>query len=45
MTDYDPRPHSAYAVSVIVIAVLLLLAMLGMLFTVLFMMHAIASTV
>jgi len=31
MTDSDPGPHGAYAVSVVVVAVLLLLAMLGVL--------------
>ena len=45
MTDFDPRPHGAYAVSVVVVAVLLLLAMLAMLFAVLFVVHSIASTI
>jgi Na+/H+-translocating membrane pyrophosphatase len=44
MTDFDPRQHRAYAVSVVVVSVLLLLAMLATLFAVLFVMHAIAST-
>ena len=44
MTDFDPRPHGAYAGSAIVIAVLLLLAMLATLLAVLFVMHSIAST-
>jgi hypothetical protein len=44
MRDFDPRPHGAYAGSVIVIAVLLLLAMLALLLAVLFVMHGIAST-
>ena len=44
MTDFDPRPHGAYAVSVIVVAVLLLLAMLATLLAVLFVVRGIAST-
>jgi hypothetical protein len=44
MTDFDPRPRGAHAVSVIVIAVLLLLTMLAVLLAVLFVMHGIAST-
>jgi hypothetical protein len=44
MTNSDPRPHGAYAISAIVIAVLLLLAMLATLFAVLFVVHGIAST-
>ena len=48
MTDFDPKPDRAYAVSVIIIAVLLLLAMLALLFGVLFavsyVMHSITST-
>jgi hypothetical protein len=44
MTDFDPRPHGAYAVSVVVVAVLLLLAMIATLFAVLFVVHSIAGT-
>ena len=44
MTDFDPGPRGAYAVSVIVVAVLLLFAMLAMLLAVLFVVHGIAST-
>jgi hypothetical protein len=44
MTDSDPRPQGAYAISAIVIAVLLLLAMLTVLLAVLFVVRGIAST-
>jgi hypothetical protein len=44
MTDFDPRPHGAYAVSAVVVAVLLLLAMVAILLAVLFVMRGIAST-
>ena len=44
MTGSDPRPDGAYAVSVVVLAVLLLLTMLGVLLAVLAVMHGIAST-
>jgi hypothetical protein len=44
MTGSEPRPHGAYAVSAIVVAVLLLLAMLAVLLTALFVVHGIAST-
>jgi hypothetical protein len=44
MTNLDPRPHRAYAVSVVVVGVVLLLAMLAMLFAVSIVVHGIAST-
>lgn len=44
MTDLDPRPHGAYAVSVVIVAVLLLLVMLAVLSAVLFAVHSIVST-
>ncbi|MGH3167829.1 MAG: hypothetical protein ACRDN0_18330 [Trebonia sp.] len=44
MRDFEPRPDRAYAMSAIVIAVLLLLAMLATLLAVLFVVHGIAST-
>jgi hypothetical protein len=43
MKDSDPRRH-AYAVSAVVVAVLLLLALLATLFAVSFVMRSIGST-
>lgn len=43
MTDRDPKPHNAWAVSAMVIAVLLLLAVLGMFSLLLFLLHALST--
>jgi hypothetical protein len=44
MAGFGSRPPGFYAVSVITVAVLLMLAMVAMLCTVLFVVHAIATT-
>lgn len=44
MPDRDPKPPNAWAVSAMVIAILLLLAVLGTFAFLLFFLHALSTT-